>query len=252
MTTQIEAADKEVVAARARGDFFWTREGTTSVLSMVDGVAANGETFDAWVCNVEFEDSGAFKVKGLKVAGRLFEPDETVLGAKTREDVEAALIEQCKAHVRKYAPYDAVRELYFALQVFTDSVTTYRNESASEVGVWHKDYDIDRMTFNAEAQKMEPRELSDDEMRIYLSCGNVRGLYSRAVDRIRNYTESQSAMESANQALITNYRLLYPVTADIISASNDAFPDFAEHVRAARDTYREAYAAVIKEDEWTK
>jgi hypothetical protein len=110
MTTQIEATGKGVVAARARGDFYWTREGTESVLCLVDGVAENGETFDAWVCNVEFEDSGAFKVKGLKVAGRLFEPDETVLGAKTREDVEAALIEQCKAHVRDHAEIDARHE----------------------------------------------------------------------------------------------------------------------------------------------
>jgi hypothetical protein len=106
MTKQIQAANAEVVTAQAIGDFYWTREGAESCLSLVDGPGG----VSAWVCNVEFFHNGVFEVRGLKIGGRQFEPNKTVLRAKTRDDVEAALIKQCQAHVREYAEIDARRE----------------------------------------------------------------------------------------------------------------------------------------------
>lgn len=85
----------ELVTEQSRevGELYWTREGNESVLHLVDGAGG----ISAWAGTVEFFDNGTFKVFGLKLLGALLEPDETVLNAKTRDEVEAALIVQCKS-----------------------------------------------------------------------------------------------------------------------------------------------------------
>ena len=83
----------------AKGDFSWMREGATSMLHVVDSVGAGGRQLSAFVAEIEFQDGGAFKVKGFKIGCSLIEPDATVLRATTRDEVEGAVITQAKGLV---------------------------------------------------------------------------------------------------------------------------------------------------------